>query len=287
MRIIEPHQLRSKPSQRSGRRIKWVLPLFVAVAVLGSLGLVLAKPDAIKDKSPASSENQQVTVTESVPQQPLKLRTFTGEEFRKLYDSFAYPNTVEITTTPPISGNSAADDRIESLAFKRGYKLRSAPVAPLSKTPEGFPLQEKAIKPWLDMKTAAAKEGIALGLVSTFRAVDEQRLIFMQRLNATGITLDEVASGQADSSVNEVLITTSIPGTSRHHTGYTIDIKCGNQDFNFFANTICFKWLSKNNYENAKKFGWLPSYPEGVADQGPEPEAWEYVWVGVEALTEK
>ena len=286
MRIIEPHQLRSKQFKRPRGKAKWlILPVALLLIGLGGWRLVLAKSPA-----PAQQPPKAETVRQSEPaatEQPLRFKKFTGEEFRSLYDSFAYPNVVEITTPPPISGNSVADDRIEQLAFKRGYKLRSAPVAPLSKTPDGFPLQEKAVQPWLDMKTAAAKEGIALGLVSTFRAVDEQRLIFMQRLNATGTTVEEVAAGQADEAVVEVLTTTSIPGTSRHHSGYTIDLKCGNQDFNFFANTVCFQWLSKNNYENAKKFGWIPSYPEGVADQGPEPEAWEYVWVGVAVLTER
>jgi LAS superfamily LD-carboxypeptidase LdcB len=42
--------------------------------------------------------------------------------------------------------------------------------------------------------------------------------------------------------------------------------------------------MSKDNYLQAKKYGWIPSYPEGAQQQGPEPEAWEYVWVGTASL---
>lgn len=286
MRIIEPHHLKERPvSAKPPKRAKLLMALLLIAGGLGAWQVVQAKNSS--RPTPDTSNQQTSNAPASAPQQPPRFKTFTSEEFRNLYNNFAYPNTTEITNSLPITGNPEADKRIKEIAFKRGYVLRSAPVAPLSKTDDGYPLQEKAIKPWYDLKAAAAKEGIALGLVSTFRSVDEQRLIFLQRLRAAGATVEQVAAGYADDEVVEVLTTTSIPGTSRHHTGYTIDLKCGNQDFNIFANTTCFKWLSQNNYENAKKFGWIPSYPPEAGLQGPEPEAWEYAWVGVETLIEK
>lgn len=289
MRIIEPRQLQQH-RQKSPSSKKYGLILLIALAG----GVITWQLLRMRAKSPAYSSNtlsshQEVApaVTPQAQTEPMRLKTFTAEEFRNLYNTFAYPNTIELTSPPPISGNTTADERIQSIAFGRGYRLRSAPVAPLTKTAEGFPLQEKAIRPWHDMKVAAAKEGVGLGLVSAFRSVEEQRLIFMQRLNATGYTVEEIAAGKADNAVMSVLSTTSVPGTSRHHTGYTIDLKCDNEDFKQFAATRCFEWLSKNNYENAKKFGWIPSYPSGTSEQGPEPEAWEYVWVGLDTVREK
>src|SRR5690606_25521512 len=38
------------------------------------------------------------------------------------------------------------------------------------------------------------------------------------------------------------------------------------------------------NYANAKRFGFIPSYPPDGGKQGPEPEPWEFVWVGVEVI---
>jgi LAS superfamily LD-carboxypeptidase LdcB len=53
-----------------------------------------------------------------------------------------------------------------------------------------------------------------------------------------------------------------------------------------FEQSVCFGWLSKGNYKNAKSNGWIPSYPDGAKKQGPDPESWEYVWVGKQNLIE-
>jgi LAS superfamily LD-carboxypeptidase LdcB len=147
-------------------------------------------------------------------------------------------------------------------------------------------LQQKAQQPWLDLKAAAANAGLQLSVVSSYRSIEDQRNLFLQRLAVTGVSIEEVAAGTADKDVDYVLRTSSIPGYSRHHTGYTLDLRCGVQNFELFASSSCFTWLSANNYENTKKYGWLPSYPSGAGDQGPDPEAWEYVWVGTDLLYE-
>jgi len=93
-----------------------------------------------------------------------------------------------------------------------------------------------------------------------------------------------VAAGAADDKVNTVLITSSIPGYSKHHTGYTLDLLCGGWEFENFKNSPCQKWIIADNYKVAKENGFIPSYPDGADIQGPDPEAWEYVWVGAERL---
>jgi LAS superfamily LD-carboxypeptidase LdcB len=65
-----------------------------------------------------------------------------------------------------------------------------------------------------------------------------------------------------------------------------MDLACGGVGLYSFKTTSCYAWLSKNNFENAKKYGWVPSYPEEASQQGPEPEAWEYIWVGTQSLYE-
>ncbi len=42
--------------------------------------------------------------------------------------------------------------------------------------------------------------------------------------------------------------------------------------------------MAADNYRVAKQFGFIPSYPSGAGAQGPEPEPWEYVYVGVKAI---
>jgi D-alanyl-D-alanine carboxypeptidase len=149
---------------------------------------------------------------------------------------------------------------------------------------DGHQLQSSAHKPWLDLKAAAKAEGLTIGLVSGFRSPEDQRQIFLNAVGGYGATAGSIAAGQSDHAVNGVLQTISVPGYSRHHTGYTIDISCAGGSLEAFGNSPCFQWISRNNYENAKKYGWIPSYPNGAGLQGPNPEPWEYVWVGTDVL---
>ncbi len=213
------------------------------------------------------------------------VRMFSGAEFRDLYNSFAYPNTEQINEETPITGDPKADQRIRGLAERRGYRTRSAPVSDsFIEVEAGMKLQQRAVEPWKKMKESAKKDGIDLYLTAAYRSANEQNTLLMDKLR--GIRISEIESGAYDSVLDNVLRTTAVPGFSRHHTGYTIDIGCGNDRATLFDYTVCFQWLSKDNYKNAKLHGWIPSYPEGAGQQGPDPETWEYVWVGTEPLTD-
>ena len=135
-------------------------------------------------------------------------------------------------------------------------------------------------------RKSAKKDNINLFLTAGYRSAEEQRQIFLDRLAEIDLTEDLIATKKFDDKLNEILATTAIPGYSRHHTGYTIDIGCGNSPTVEFEFTVCFQWLSEDNYKNAKMHGWIPSYPEKDGLQGPEPETWEYVWVGQDAVRE-
>ncbi len=43
-------------------------------------------------------------------------------------------------------------------------------------------------------------------------------------------------------------------------------------------------WLRADDFAVAKRHGFVPSYPRGSAPQGPQPEPWEFVHVGVGAI---
>ena len=145
------------------------------------------------------------------------------------------------------------------------------------------------------LQVEAQQYGIELGLVSGYRSLAHQRSIFVMRLEEMAqelhhrsVTMEEIAQGQADDVVDGVLKTSSIPGYSKHHTGYAmdwVDISSGIQ-FTDFDLTPAHRWLAADNYYNAKRFGFIPSYPYGASQQGPDPETWEYVWVGVDLLRE-
>lgn len=291
MRVIEPHMLKHQTKRQKKlpayrRKLIAAFSVAASVAIIAFVFVQFKKPDhspgqvTVDDKAATANSVAGAQINNG------ELQFFTGEQFQNLYDSLALPNTESLETPPPITGNLAADKRIRQIAESRGYVLRSVPVFPIVKTNapglrDDDLLQPKALLAWQELYKSAQKDGIPLKLNSGYRSIDMQRQLFLSRLNATAAA---IAAGQADNAVVRVLSQAAPPGYSRHHTGYTIDLVCGSGTTSFDT-TSCFRWLKNNNYEKAKEAGWLPSYPEGAFKQGPEPESWEYVWVGRDAVS--
>ncbi len=269
------------------------------LTAVGILLLVIVPLGISKNKASAPS-TEQASVSESAATSSsvagtqtakTQLKKFSDDEFQSLYESLALPNTELITSSPEITGDTTADAQIVKVAKSRGYSLRSVPVLPIVKTnvpglDEDDLLQPKAYEAWKRLEAQAKKDGVALKLNSGYRSIDWQRRYFLLQLQSRGITPSSIASGQADAGVSAVMSVVAPPGYSRHHTGYTVDFTCKDGSGKAFEFTSCFDWLSKNNYQIAKQFGWIPSYPDGADNQGPEPEPWEYVWVGTDATYE-
>lgn len=282
MQVIEPNHEPNRGHKRSSKSKKRKLfnISILLIVVIAIIVFFLSKDT----EAPAPEQNNQQSV-ETTNNQPKNLRIFSGQEFSDLYNSFAYPNTQAISEESPITGNVNADKVIRDLAVTRGYKIRSAPVTNnFVEVSKDMLLQQRAAVDWLKMQEAASKEGHDIGLSAAYRSAEDQRTIFNTRIGS--IPLSSIASQKSNQAINNVLKTTAVPGYSRHHTGYTVDIVCNTDVNKKFENSKCFKWLSDNNYLNAKMYGWIPSYPDGAGLQGPDPESWEYVWVGIDALYE-
>ena len=262
-----------------------LLVLLLALVAFGVYQVFFDKPNTdfgVTEKELAISQNFQ----EETEKIKTRLKSFTGEEFKKLYNDFAYPNTQYISENSLITGNQEVDLYIQNFAESKGYKRRSAPVVDVFKTVQtGIVLQERAYQPWIDLKTMAKKESFGLYLTAGYRSQTEQRELFMQRFSVSSVNYPRLLTGAYDNQLRDVLSTTAIPGYSRHHNGYTIDVGCEGES-QAFEYTSCFGWLSRNNYENSKKYGWIPSYPEEADMQGPLPESWEYVWVSTDTVYE-
>lgn len=167
----------------------------------------------------------------------------------------------------PITGDESLDARIRALAEARGYQRRPVASVPLDRV-DGRRLQPAAAAAWEELQAAAAADGIGLVLTSAHRSVDHQRRLFRGRL-----------SGTSDSAIDAALRTAAPPGYSKHHSGYAVDIgQRGRRGA--FHQTAAFRWLADDNYANARRHGWVPSYPVFGGHMGPDPEAWEFVWVG-------
>lgn len=283
MRIVDQKQIADAKSRREKRarrvmRIK-ILALLLAVATALVSWLVIANrpkhASAPSDNSSSTSQN---------PEPKKVIGQFTPEQFLALYNGFSYPNTQQIDQPPQITGNLDADAKIRSLAEARGYRLRSQALDGLLPVNTDFSTQPLALQPWLDMQAAAAKDGLNITIAAAFRSLKDQQTLFIEKMNEQGITAEDIANGFSDETVDLILQRTAIPGYSRHHTGFTIDLICDGVDLFTFDQSACYEWLSSDNYAHAKQFGWVPSYPKGATQQGPEPEPWEYIWVGVDAL---
>ena len=199
---------------------------------------------------------------------------FTGPEFNELFTAAALPNLASVAGLPTITDSPEMDDQIRAEAVKRGYRRRPLPAdnAQLRLIDEGLALQRPAASAWLALRADAAEHGFALVLRSAYRGHQHQRRLFLRPLQAP-YEFGDLA---------ERLKLSAPPGYSKHHTGYAIDI--GQAGYSDFGQTPAYEWMSADNFANAKKHGWIPSYPPDGGRQGPVPEPWEFTYVGVEAI---
>jgi LAS superfamily LD-carboxypeptidase LdcB len=284
MRVVDPKNLGTYKKTKSNNK-RFVAIIFFAIitisVVVGYLYISNNDEDVMFESTEIVNNKETVEEVQETPK--TGLRTFDGNEFRLLYDNFLLPNTEKVGSPPIITGDDIADARIRQLSEARGYRLRTSPSVELSAV-DGVLLQEDAQKPWKELQSAAKEFGLTITLTSGFRSVDEQRDLFLSRLQAEGVSASKISNGTSDNVVTNILIKAAAPGYSKHHSGYTIDIKCEGWEFENFKNSKCNDWLVADNYKNAKFYGFIPSYPIGADLQGPDPEAWEYVYVGQEVL---
>jgi hypothetical protein len=192
----------------------------------------------------------------------------TPDQFLDAFDEGVLPGLGGIGPAPSITGNADLDARIRAIGEQRGYRRRPLPDRELVSV-GGFRLQPEAAAAWRSLQAAANEAGHPLRVFSAFRSVESQVSIFLGKLRGT-----------SDAAIDERLQVSAVPGYSRHHTGYAIDISAsGIGDF-AIRDTASYGWLAENNFANAKAHGWVPSYPDGSRATGPNPEPWEYVWVG-------
>lgn len=293
MRVLEPRQFHHLKQRRSKRTIK-ILPVLAVLLLTPVAVYAWQHPPKLRRAKPVPAAQVNTAATyepANDPKKPRTLKTFTGNDFKKLFQNLALPNTQAFSEPPAITGDAEADKRIRAIAEARGYRLSTIPVNAIVRTEEALGdaddlLQPLAYAGWQSLKAAAEKDKIPLVLYSAYRSPEFQRELFLGRLYARGITARQIVTGEVDAAVEATLLVTAVPGYSRHHNGYTVDFRCEDGSGNFGASS-CFRWLNENNYKRAKEHGWIPSYPEEAEQQGPEPEPWEYVWVGLDAVSEQ
>ena len=213
-----------------------------------------------------------MVVATAVPAAAEDLPEFTGNEFNQMFTGAELPNLAPIGPVPSITGATAVDQRIREIGEGRGYLRRPLAAGGLV-TVSGYPMQPAAVEAWADLRSAAKAAGHNLTLASAYRDHSTQRYLLLRKL-----------SSYSDSAIDARLRYVAPPGYSKHHTGYAIDITQPGYAIYEFHQSPGYAWLSANNYENAKRYGWIPSYPPDATQQGPRPEPWEWTYVGLDNI---
>lgn len=205
---------------------------------------------------------------------------YSGLDFLELYNNFEQNQSLDFLSKY-IYNIKTVDEYIKEKAESRGYVQRGFAKNDDLIYFENVQTRPEVKKAYVMMRDEMMKENIRLHFVSGYRSSTSQRSIFTRKMEI--LDPNEIPTGIHDQKLDDVLSRSAIPAYSKHHSGYALDFGCGNDYLVFsFAKTPCYDWLSADNFANARKHGFIPSYPDGVDSQGPNPEPWEFVWIGHE-----
>ena len=144
---------------------------------------------------------------------------------------------------------------------------------------QGYKLLLQAHEAFLNMKTAALKEGIQIKVVSSYRDFEHQKRIWNPKYN---LFTSQGMSGKK--AINAIITYSTIPGTSRHHWGTDLDIIDTNApqpkgdvllEEHFIKNGVFHKlkqWMDAN----ANRFGFYLVYTNDPLRKGFKYEPWHY-----------
>ena len=126
-------------------------------------------------------------------------------------------------------------------------------------------LDQEAFQAFQQMKVGAATQGIQLMIISGFRNVEDQNVLFEKQIARRGSELEAARSSAP-------------PGHSEHHTGYALDIADRQSDTDLkvsFQETAAYQWL----VANAAQYQFEQSFTFGNK-QGVNFEPWHWRYVG-------
>lgn len=135
-------------------------------------------------------------------------------------------------------------------------------------------LNYSAANAYYQLRASMLEDGMAVLPLSAYRTYDEQTMIFnynVQLHTEEGMTPEEARE------YTEGFV--SIPGTSEHQYGRSIDVTIDGTTNHSFHETEHGQWL----IDHAHEFGFVIRYPEDKVEiTGINYEPWHLRWVGVE-----
>lgn len=143
-------------------------------------------------------------------------------------------------------------------------------------------LRKETYAAFLDMHTAAKKEGIELKVLSATRNFATQKIIWEgkwtgKRLHESKENLAETTADPTERA-NKILRWSSMPGTSRHHWGTDMDLNAFNNEFfEKGAGLKMYNWM----VGNASKFGFCQPYSpkDDNRPDGYNEEKWHWSYL--------
>ncbi|MBI3936289.1 MAG: M15 family metallopeptidase [Betaproteobacteria bacterium] len=163
----------------------------------------------------------------------------------------------------------------------------------------GAGLHRAVVGPFLAMKDAAAREGIAIEIVSAFRDFEAQAGIWNRKFrgerplyDAHGNVRDHAALPE-DELIDAIICWSAVPGASRHHWGADIDVidraaVPGDYRVRLLPDEAqpdgvfgkLHRWLD----DNMRRFGFFRPYRDYRGGVHPEPWHLSYAPVSAVAL---
>lgn len=144
-------------------------------------------------------------------------------------------------------------------------------------------MHKAAKEAYIEMKTAAAHENIAIEIVSAYRSFQRQKEIFegkYRRFVGEGLTPDK--------AIEKIIEYSTIPGTSRHHWGTDIDIIDARAPRpanvlmpEHFHGTGPFCKLKSWMDKNSERFGFFEVYTDNGNRKGFKYEPWHFSFAPV------
>ncbi len=259
--------------------------------------VVKAEPSILKDNKAeiiVPKEEEEVVKNLIADQESSKFKSFQGNQWKELYETakLSYPNIKSDYGGLDYFGDPALNKIATDIAIARGFVKRSL-VEDESKLMyfERYLVQKPMGEAISQLFREMRANGHPIVFLSGYRGIQEQSQVFGAEFSKQSFAIlgheatnQEILDRKADSVISKTLETVALPGYSRHHLGYTVDVTESGTYYKDFERTGSYEWMSKDNFVNLKKYGIIPSYPKGVQDQGPEPESWEFVYVGTDIL---
>lgn len=129
---------------------------------------------------------------------------------------------------------------------------------------DNLSLRPEAYEALKKLAEAALKDGVKLTVSSTYRSYEYQKNLFDYWVSVDGLEEAERESAR--------------PGTSQHQLGLALDFAPVDDAFD---KTPAGKWV----YENASKYGWSLSFPQGYEHvTGYRWECWHFRYIGKPAV---